>query len=146
MTMELKETQHIHAPVECVWDVLTHFAVYGDWNPFITRCECELKPGCAIVMQVVLGRRLVKQKEWIIGVEPGHYFDYGIKPIPGLLRSHRSHALEALPDGTCRYTSHFQLSGLLSPIIEMLMGPAMRQGFAGMSQALATRAEALQSR
>lgn len=145
MAMELKETQHIHACVECVWDVLTDFAVYGDWNPFIRRCECDLQPGRAIVMQVVLGRRVVKQKEWISAVEPYNYLAYGIKPVLRLLRSHRSHTLEPLPDGTCRYTSHFQLSGLLSPIIEMLMGRAMREGFAGMSQALAARAEALHS-
>ena len=143
--MELKESHVICASVERVWGVLTDFAVYGDWNPFVVACDCDLHPGRAIVMQVVLGKRVVRQKEWIIAVEPGHYFTYGIRPIPVFLRSHRSHTLEALPDGTCQYTSHFQLSGLLSPVIEMLMGRAMRKGFAGMTQALVARAEALPS-
>ncbi|HVI77210.1 MAG TPA: SRPBCC domain-containing protein [Candidatus Acidoferrum sp.] len=35
----------IDASAECVWDILTDFASYPQWNPFIRRIGGELKVG-----------------------------------------------------------------------------------------------------
>ena len=44
----IDETVYIDAPAEVVWQVLTDLPSYGEWNPFVSRCESTLVPGvCA---------------------------------------------------------------------------------------------------
>ena len=42
---EIRTTADIHASPERVWAVLTDFAAYRDWNPFITSAAGSLQPG-----------------------------------------------------------------------------------------------------
>ena len=59
----IDKTLEIEAPAATVWQVLTDFAAYGQWNPFVPECRCELKPGGAIEMQVQLMAKPQFQRE-----------------------------------------------------------------------------------
>ena len=79
-------------------------------------------------------------------LEPGRLFVYGMKPIPfGALRSRRSHRIEPLGEGRCRYHSHFEIEGWLEGLVLRLYRPAFEKGFADMSDAVKSRAEGLPS-
>ena len=138
---------HIHdidAPAGVVWDVLTDFARYGEWNPFVVACRSTLRPGEPIDLKVKLFAKPQDQKEWMTEHTPGRSFAYGMKPFPfGALRSARSHLVEDLGNGRTRYTSHFQLEGWLVPVVRGLLGARLERGFAGMSAAIKARAEQL---
>ena len=41
MAKQLRTHIDIHASPERVWQVLTDFAAYPDWNPFITRASAH---------------------------------------------------------------------------------------------------------
>ena len=144
MAFVIDATLDIEAPAELVWQVITDFPRYGEWNPFIVACESTLKPGDPIDLQVVLTSRPQKQREWIISHTPGVEFTYSMKPVPGLLRSRRQHKLTPLGPGRCRYESHFELAGLMRPLVLALFGNGMKRGFAGMTAGIKTRAEQLQ--
>ena len=131
----------IDAPAEVVWRALTDFPRYGEWNPFVIRCETSLKPGEPIRMDVVLvGTQ--KVEEVIESCSPGAGFVYHMKPYPlGALSSRRSHEIVALGPDRARYRSYFHLEGWLMPVVRGLMGARLERGFAGMTAGLKQRAE-----
>lgn len=134
----------IDAPVAVVWNVLTDFARYGEWNPFVPEARCELRPGGALEMQVKLGSKPQFQREWVNAVTPGTSFSYSMKAVPlGTLRSLRVQTLAALGGNRTRYTSHFEIAGWLQPVVTGIFGKGMREGFEGMALGLKARAEAL---
>ena len=135
----------VAAPAAVVWQVLTDFSAYGDWNPFVVGCECELKVGEKIVMQVILseGNRPRRQVEYIKELEQGRQFAYVSPRQPrAMLHSHRSHTVTVLDDDRCHYHSCFELHGWLSPVVCLLHGRGLQRGFSTMTQALKARAEA----
>lgn len=135
----------IDAPAATVWGVLTDFDSYGAWNPFAREVRCDLRPGGAIDMSVVLvGGRPMRQREFVNSVDPGRGFSYSMRPAPaGLLRSRRDQEVVDLGDGRSRYTSRFRIEGPLSPVVAGLLGRALRRGFDGNVAGLKRRAEAL---
>ncbi|HEX4852590.1 SRPBCC domain-containing protein [Arenimonas sp.] len=143
----IDKTLEIEAPAATVWQVLTDFAAYGQWNPFVPECRCELKPGGAIEMQVQLMAKPQFQREFVREVQPGQGFSYSMKPAPlGLLSSFRSHRIEPLGPTRCRYTSHFELRGPMRHLVLALFRGALEKGFAGMSAGVKQRAESLAKR
>lgn len=143
----IDRTLDIDAPADVVWHVLTDFARYGEWNPFVPEATCDLRPGGAIEMQVNLRDGKTQfQREWVNSVTPGKTFSYSMKPVPlGALRSERVQTVEPLGDGRTRYTSHFEIAGWLQPLVTGLFGDGMRKGFEGMALRLKQRAETLHS-
>ena len=47
------DTYEIAAPASIVWEILTDFANYSDWNPFCVRAEAKLEMGSPVVMKLV---------------------------------------------------------------------------------------------
>lgn len=134
----------IDAPAELVWEVITDFPHYGEWNPFCLECTSTLKPGDTINMRVNLGRAPQKVVEIIESCVPGKGFSYHMKPLPlGALRSLRSHAIEACGADKSQYRSHFELSGWLLPLVAAMFGEGMQSGFEQMSAGVKQRAEDL---
>ncbi|MQY22147.1 SRPBCC domain-containing protein [Nocardia macrotermitis] len=145
MAFVIEDTVRIDAPAEVVWQVLTDFPRYREWNPFCVSAESTLEPGAPITMRVrLLGSGERTQREWIRSVDPGTAFSYRMKPIPlGALHSLRSHTVTPVDATHCRYDSHFELGGWLLPVVTGLMGAALRRGFGAMTAAVADRATQL---
>ncbi|WP_280265492.1 SRPBCC domain-containing protein [Nocardia wallacei] len=143
MAFVIDDSVDIDAPAAVVWKVLTDFAAYGEWNPFVTGCRTTLEPGAPIDMRVrLVGPRAKAQREWIRSHTPGTEFSYAMKPVPlGALHSMRSHTLTPLDAGRCRYASHFELAGWLQPVVTAALGSALRRGFGEMTEAVRGRAE-----
>ncbi len=145
MSFVIDHSVEIAAPAATVWAVLTDFDRYDQWNPFVRRASCRLEPGGPIDMTVRLrGERMRQQREFVNRVDPGHFFSYSMKPAPlGLLSSVREQTVTPSGPGRCHYSSHFQIDGLLAPVVEVLLGKGLRAGFDGMSAGLVARAEQL---
>lgn len=131
----------IDAPVERVWEILTNFELYGEWNPFTTRVDTSLEVGAAVDLHVTLGTRRFRQKERIESVEPPTLLVWGMTMgAAWLLTARREQRLEALGDARCRYVTTDAFSGLLTPLVVLLYGGAIRRGFNAMAVALRARA------
>ena len=140
---EINHDIEINAPAEAVWDVITDFDRYPEWNPFVVEARSSLQPGEPIDMKVKLLGPVQRQVEVILDVRPGEGFSYHMRPFPlGALSSLRSHKISDLGNGRCRYQSHFELRGWMMPLVRGLMRGALERGFGGMSQAIRERAEA----
>ena len=128
-----------------LWQVLTDFSQYKNWNPFVVDCECELAVDNEIIMRVVMGKgKPRRQVEYISKVKEGVHFSYTSPKKPTfLLRSYRSHNLQVLADGNTHYQSRFELHGWLIPILSRLLGSSLEQGFSAMGSAVVAEAERL---
>jgi uncharacterized protein YndB with AHSA1/START domain len=141
--MKIEFLREIAAPKELVWQVITDFSAYGEWNPFITACDAELRAGAPISMTVVLGKNVRDQVEFVSQVIPGELFEYRMKPVGPLLHSYRQHEVIALDEGNTRYRSTFELNGWISGLVGLSLGSALQDGFQGMTDSLVSRAESL---
>ena len=132
----------IEAPAERVWDILVDFERYGEWNPFTTRVEAGLEIGSPVMLHVTLGWLKRKQPERIETVEPPHLLAWGVTMgARFLLVARREQRLEALGANRCRYLTTDETRGLLTPLVALLFGGLIRQGFNEMATALKARAE-----
>ena len=132
----------IDAPVERVWDILVDVDRYGEWNPFTTRVDTDLRVGSPVDLHVTLGPLKVVQPERMEAVERPHLLAWSTKiGNPFLLSARRDQHLEALDDTRCRYQTNDVFSGLLTPLVMLLFGRLIRRGFNDMARALKARAE-----
>jgi len=133
----------IGASRERVWETLTDFARYPEWNPFTAPVQTSLADGAAVTLTVhMLQRRPLTQVEYVHDLVPGRRLCWGmVMGHPALLCASRVQTLEALPAGGTRYRSEDRLSGWLVPLVLALYGAAMQRGFDAMASALKARAE-----
>jgi uncharacterized protein YndB with AHSA1/START domain len=144
MSFIIEKTLDINASAEQVWQVLTDFPRFPEWNPFVVRCQSTLKPGEAYDMHVKLMAKPQHQVEWIVEHVPGRKYAYGMKPFPlGALRSYRSHEVVPADAGRARYTSYWRLEGWMMPLVRALMGSRIETGMRGMWEGLQKRSEQL---
>ena len=141
--MEMDHVVDIDATPEAVWQVLTDFEHYEQWNPLAVRCKTSLVPGEPIDMWVRLtSGPLRHQREWMRTHTPGQEFSYSMKPVPlGALRSLRTQSLTPLEGGRTRYAAHFEVRGWLEPVVRLMLGSSLRRGFDGVAAGLKARAE-----
>lgn len=139
----IEDTREIAASQETVWDVVTDLAGYPEWNPFVIACRSTLAVGSPIDMRVVLvGGVAQPQREVVLAHEPRTQLCYGLDGgALGAIVSRRCHHLEPLAADRTRYTSRFELSGWLMPVVRGLLGRPLRSGFGAMTAALQARAE-----
>jgi uncharacterized protein YndB with AHSA1/START domain len=52
MSTAISTTLDIDATPQAVWDVLTDFAAYGEWNPFIDRAEGTPEVGAKLLVHL----------------------------------------------------------------------------------------------
>lgn len=132
---------------ELVWQVIVDFDAYGEWNQFVPACRSSLVVGSPIVMKVkLLPLMTLTQKETILTHAPGELIEYGIQLPFGLLSSSRKHIVCFVDKNNTRYESRFQLTGVLSPLVKMMMGSKLQKGFTLMSVGLKSRAMELSER
>ena len=136
----------IDAPVPAVWQVLTDFPRYCEWNPFTPSVETDFQLGSPVVMQVRLvpGKKLMKQVEYMNVLEVGHRFAYGYDlGSPLLLSANRYQQLDDLGGGQTRYYTTDQFSGVMVPLMNWLYARHIKQGFEDVAAGLKARVEAL---
>ena len=132
----------IDAPVERVWEVLTDFGRYGEWNPFTTRVDANLEVGAAVELHVVLGPLRVRQTVRIETVEPPLSLVWGMSMgASWLLSARREQRLEPLGESRCRYLTTDAFHGPLTLPVALVWAGAIRRGFNAMAEALKARAE-----
>src|SRR5215212_9002349 len=115
----------IDASPDEVWAVVTDFARYPEWNPFLVRAEGN----------PVVGDRLEV-------VESGRHFAWlGHLVVPGLFDGRHEFVLEPAGSGT-RFVQREQFRGILVPLLGSKLFEQTEAGFVLMNEALAERSAA----
>lgn len=143
--LEINLSKTINVPTETVWQVLLDTANYPKWNAFISRCESSFVVGEPIIMKVNMFSWLAfKQKETIRANQAQEKIEYGVHLPFGILTSTRQHLLTPSSDGAqCHYQSRFCIKGWFAPVVKLLLGKRLKQGFTDMTLGLVKYTEAL---
>ena len=132
----------VSAPATRVWDVLTDFAAFPDWNPFIRRIDGVLAPRARLAVRIQPpGGRTMTFRPTVTRVEPERHFAWrGRTVVPGLFDGEHSFTLEPRGAGV-RFQHDETFRGLLVPVLKRSLDTTTRRGFEAMNAALKTRAE-----
>jgi hypothetical protein len=139
---QLRADIDIAAPPQQVWRILTDFARYPDWNPFIIEAEGTLEVGRQL--RVVIrppGDKARTFRPTVRTVAPPRTFSWlGHFGIPGVFDGEHIHEVHPREHGGCRYVQSERFSGVLVPFTGTLLS-ATDRGFHDMCRALKERAE-----
>ncbi len=133
----------IRAPPEIVWEVITDFEAYSEWNPWITEASGEAVEGARVNVVSLLQGEPRGVSHRVTVVEPYEAFcwqDLGVFTL--LAKGWRCRTLEAVGWKT-QYRMELQVLGPLSGMVDRQYGESIREGAEAEARALSERAESL---
>ena len=138
MSLEIKTAIVINAKPKAVWEVLTNFENYPNWNPFVKSIAGEVKVGNQINIQVqnmkfkptVLAFEKNKEFKWL-----GHLF------FKGLFDGEHRFKLVDNGDGSTKFEHSEKFAGLLVPLFKKKLLSQTKLGFEEMNKQLKHKVE-----
>ena len=141
---ELHSEIQIDAPAERVWELLTDFDSYPQWNPFIRKISGQ--PAAGERLEVRLeppGGRGMTFKPKVLNAEPNRALRWlGHLLVPGLFDGEHSFTMQPLEENRVRFVQREAFKGLLVPLFARSLKTNTHRGFEEMNRALKARAEA----
>jgi hypothetical protein len=142
---ELHSQIGINASAERVWRILTDFASYPQWNPFIRRISGELKVGERLDARLEPpGGRGITLRPTILSAEPNRELRWlGHLLVPGLFDGEHSLLIQPLEENRVQFIQSEMFRGLFVPLLARSLDNNTLRGFEEMNGALKERAETL---
>ena len=140
--MRLIDTRvEIGAPTGRVWGVLTDFAHFPEWNPFIVRIDGSPEPGARLRVEIrPPGKSAMTFAPVVLAARPGKELRWrGRLLLPGVFDGEHAFELEER-SGHCSFRQSERFTGLLVPLLGGALA-ATERGFQAMNAALKQRAE-----
>jgi hypothetical protein len=109
---ELRREIEIDVPPERVWAVVTDFAAYPEWNPFIRSISGELHEGAKLEVRIEPpGARAMTFKPTVRAVEASRELRWlGRLLLPGIFDGEHTLRIEPLDGGRSRLSSRRALA------------------------------------
>src|SRR5713226_9495625 len=139
--LELRTEIEIDAPVERVWEVLTDFERFPEWNPFIRRIHGKMQVGSRLdVLIGATGTRPMRFRPTVKAVIPNRELRWlGRLGLPRLFDGEHIFQIEPLGSMRTRFIQRERFRGLLVPLLARSLNRDVRRGFAEMNRALRER-------
>lgn len=133
----------ILAPAGRVWQVLTDFASYPEWNPFIRRISGQPEEGTRLKVCIEPpGSKGRTFRPKVLKAEPNRELRWlGRLLITGLFDGDHIFTIEQIGSERVRFVQREIFSGLLASFLSHGMDTKITLGFERMNQALKSRAE-----
>jgi len=144
-TEDLEAEIDIEATPDEVWQALTAFEAFGEWNPFLTSIEGNAVKGETLKVRFEPpGGKGANMRPTVTQAEPGRVLAWlgRLFGIPGLFDGAHRFAMDAQPDGRTRFVQSEHFSGLFVPLLRRSLRSHTLAGFKAMNQALANRVRA----
>ena len=132
----------IQAVPDKVWQVLTDFAAYPQWNPFIESIEGRPEWGTRLTVRINAGGKRHVFKPVVLQATASTRLRWlGRVGFPGVFDG--EHSFELRPEGAgTRLLQTESFQGFLVPLLWKDVEPVTKAGFHAMNAALKARAEA----
>ena len=140
---EINTEIEINAPAEKVWQVLTDFTHFPDWNPFIREIIGRLIVGSKLEIHIsTASGKNRTYKTTLTKVEPNHELRwYGKGFLPGLLNGERIITIEQLSQNHVRMIHREIFTGLGAFLVGDRLDMDVRHSFEEMNNALKKKIE-----
>jgi len=140
---EVHSEIEINSYPETVWKILTDFARYDQWNPFINKIIGLPREGdkIDIYIETPSGKKR-KYSPKVTKVEEGRELRwFGKSSLPGFLNAEHIFIIEELQPQRVRFIQREVFDGLLAGFFGKGMDSDVKQGFDDMNYALKKHAE-----
>jgi len=146
MTMTIPSLQteiRIEATADHVWEVLTDFECYPQWNPLLSKVRGRPVVGERLHATITMGRflRLPIRPRVILVEAPSELRWRGHLPIPGLFSGEHFFLIEPRGNGRVSLIHGEVYGGLLRHVFFNGVGRLTRSAFNKMNEALKRRVE-----
>jgi hypothetical protein len=143
MATRLQADIEIQATPERVWEVLTDFGGYADWNPFMIHAAGQAAVGSRLEVRMrPPGRRPTTFRPQVLEAEPGRRLRWlGRVLVPGLFDGEHSFTIRPAGPGRVSLSQDERFRGILAPVLLRFIAEPTLLGFRQMNQALKDRAE-----
>lgn len=145
---EIRAEVEIDAPAERVWQMLSNFAAYPNWNPFIRRISGRAKTDSRLeVYMQPSGARGMSFKPVVRRCDANRELRWQSRlwGIPYLLDGEHHFIIEPVDNRRVRFVQRETFKGLLVPVFAGYLDRDVRRGFEEMNQALKAHAEKTQT-
>ena len=142
--MRTVDTQiEIAAPAERVWNLLTDFGAFPDWNPFMRRVEGAPIVGTRLEVTIQPpGRGPTTFKPTVLEADANHQLGWlGRLVFPGVFDGRHTLTIQGDDGGRSVFRQREVFTGILVPFLAGMLRDTER-GFVKMNEALKQRAEA----
>jgi hypothetical protein len=139
---ELRADIDIDATPERVWEILTDFPAYPEWNPFITSIAGTPAPGSTLEVRIAPpGATARTFKPRVLVAEPERELRWlGRLLTAGIFDGEHSLRIEPVDESRVHFVQSERFSGVLVPLFGSTLDKTAR-GFTAMNEALKRRAE-----
>jgi len=134
----------IDAPPSRVWEVLTDFPSFPEWNPFVREARGELREGARLQVTLQAGeRKPFRARPRLRRVRPDRELRWlGRLGMPGLFDAEHVFRIAPVDDGSASLLVHEErFRGVLVPLVWKGLEADTRQAFEAMNVALKARVE-----
>ena len=140
---ELRTEIEIQASDKRVWQLLTDFASFPQWNPFMRQAVGEPKTGARLEMHIQpSGASGMTFRPTVLKAEPNRELRWlGHLLMPGLFDGEHILTIESLAENRVRFVQREIFTGILVPLFAHGLDKDTRRGFEEMNRALKARAE-----
>jgi hypothetical protein len=145
MSITIGTTVDIDAPKQLVWDVLTDFAAYHEWNPSM-KIEGTAQVGTRLSVHMgASGGRGMAFKPMVLAAAPGDELRWlGKLAFGGIVDGEHFFILDRNADGTTRLTHGERYSGALVALAKPFLHKQKNQaGYESFNRALKQRVESI---
>jgi hypothetical protein len=140
---EITSTVEIEATPQRVWEIVTDFGAYPEWNPFIRSASGRPERGAKLEVRIEPpGGRAMTFKPTVLEAEPERELRWlGHLVLPRVFDGEHSFQIESIGNARVRFVQAERFTGALVPLFGKTLEQT-RHGFEQMNQALKRRAEA----
>lgn len=142
-TRTLRTEIDIDAPPKVVWDHLTDFDRYPQWNPFIKEISGDVSTGSQLSVTIQPpGQDAMQFSPRLLVVKESEELRWlGQVLIPKLFDGEHYFIIQATPEGRTHLIQGELFSGILALLLWSSLEEGTKKGFEAMNEALKTRSE-----
>ena len=133
----------IRATPQTVWNTLTDFEAYPQWNPFLRSVRGPVAPGKVIQVELQQpGSGTIAMKPRVLVFEAPHTFRWiGHLLFRGLFDGEHSFEIRDNGDGSSTFIQSERFGGILVPLLSRMLDTKTLKGITLMNEALKDRCE-----
>ena len=137
-----KSSIDIKAKKEIVWHVLTELSKYPEWNTFTPEVDTQWQLNEKVVLTVKMNpnKKPIQQIEYLLSYAPTDQLSWGMN-WGIFLKAERVQRLTRVDGDETNYFTEDVISGLLSPMVNLIYGKSIQRGFDQVAKGLKRHCE-----
>lgn len=130
----------IDTPANRVWQGISDFGAYRDWNPFLASAAGTLTPGSRLTISVRFGKRSLTFHPQVTAVDANRRLAWRETIVsPRVFEEEHEFEIEAIDQSHTRLIQSTRMRGVLVGLVWDRLSPELSRGLAAMNQALKRR-------